>query len=87
MSFLEQIANDGFAETVSTAFPELEEARVFKTRGRGGLIKRDNYKGYKGGVIRFRPDHKGLAAHSKSEHRSHGIGSFCRTHPFHKTCR
>lgn len=90
-SLLELIAssNESFQDTTSVLFGEaenMEDARVFRTRGKGGLLRRDHFKGYPKGVIRRRPNHVGYAIHSKAYHNAnHGIGSFCRTH-HHPTC-
>lgn len=54
--------------------------------GFGQLQKADRYKGHYRGVIRYRPNHSGLDIHTHSQHASHGVGSFCRTHS-HPTCR
>lgn len=88
MNILESFASDNaFAETMEGLGLGFEQAMVFRTRGKGGLIKRDNYKGYERGVIRMRARHKGYDIHTRSEHASHGVGSFCRTHSGHRTCR
>lgn len=87
MDILEAFANDGFEESMADmGLIDMEGRSYAFSKRRGGLIRRDGYKGYRGGVIRYRNTHKGLAAHTKSEHASHGIGSFCRTHPNHRTC-
>lgn len=83
-------SNEAFQDNASVLLNEagdLEEARVFRTKGKGGLLKRDNYKGHAMGVIRRRKGHIGYGIHSRAYHNAnHGYGSFCKTHN-HPTCR
>lgn len=70
MSLLESIA------TNDDAFSEVLENSVFEaymySRAKGGLKKQHK---------KIRPTcYKCAGAHTKSEHRSHGYGSFARTH-------
>lgn len=73
---LSVIENSGFSET-------LEEVGVFEATA---LAIKRGYIKKKHKVIRQRPGHTGHGLHTRSEHRSHGHGSFCRTHS-HPTCR
>jgi hypothetical protein len=83
-SLMEAIAETAsvFQDTISELQIDFESTPYYLRRGRrGGLIKSHARR-----IIRERPRHKGLAIHTKSEHQSHGYGSFCRTHS-HPTCR
>lgn len=67
MSMLEGFANDGFAEVAESLFDEALAIRR-------GFVRRQHKK--------IRPTcYKCGGLHTRSEHRSHGYGSFARTHP------
>lgn len=73
MSLIETLANDGLT-TIGEGF--FQEALAIKR----GYIRKHHKK--------IRPTcYKCGGLHTRSEHRSHGYGSFCRTHKGHPTCR
>lgn len=74
-SILNSLDGSAFAEVIPQIDFQRDPLYVKK-----GYIK----KGHK--VIRD-SCYKCGSMHTRSEHRSHGPGSFCRTHRGHSTCR